>query len=284
MFSAPFLAPLLDRVKAIVRRVARPVAERVRAVQADAATPCSPVLCGAAQRWMSGKVRALSALMRRIEAGETSDTTVRARSVAHDVDAPSVRAALPPQERLPRGFGWMCTLGPNVRRDGRAFSHWLNDPAMQAMVLAEPERMARVIGPILTATGEAKPDWFSASPKRRNGVRRFRGRGPQSGAAASGCCDLVDPDLGSRTDLPGLAACAQAREPAAVTQLNRRSPVSPMRPMEHNPAPSTLPTADRSPFGIAGGHLAPPSTCTDSFRKNETKRRWKNCVHFVTIS
>jgi hypothetical protein len=77
MFSAPFLITLLDRVKAVVRRVARPGAERARQMAArtppyvPAEGPVSPLLGGLAQGWMAAKLRAVSALMRRIEAGET---------------------------------------------------------------------------------------------------------------------------------------------------------------------------------------------------------------------
>jgi hypothetical protein len=58
---APFLANLLDRVKAIVRRVASPAAEQMRPVTADAAV--STALRALARDWMSAKLRALSALM-----------------------------------------------------------------------------------------------------------------------------------------------------------------------------------------------------------------------------
>jgi hypothetical protein len=174
MFSAPFLSTLLDRVKAIVRRVARPVAERRRLapsaamapLQAERATP--PGLCGLAQHWMSAKVRALSALMRRIEAGEvlSPPAAVARKAGTNGADAPAARTSVPAEKRLPRGFGWMCAFGPHVRRDGMAFAALLNEPAMRAKVLAAPERMARLIGPMLSATGELRPDWFPVVAKR----------------------------------------------------------------------------------------------------------------------
>ncbi len=168
---APFLVTLLHRVKAVVRRVAR-AAERVTPVPAHmaaaATAPISPVLRGLVQGWMSAKVRALSALTRRIEAGDAVDRPVVFSRRAHEPYALLERAPIPPEERLPRGFGWMCAFGPDVRRDGAAFAAWLNEPAMKAKVLAAPKKMAHLIGPILTATGERKPDWFPTSSK---GVR-----------------------------------------------------------------------------------------------------------------
>ncbi len=171
MFSAPFLSTLLHRVKAVVRRVVRPVAARARPMPAEnaASAPISPVMRGIVQGWMSAKLRALSALMRRIEAGETFGPTVRAPRAATREDGPEPRPPVPPEERLPRGFGWMCSFGPDVREDGALFAAWLNEPVMKAKVLAAPEQMARAISPILTATGAAQPEWFPAVAKRRKG-------------------------------------------------------------------------------------------------------------------
>jgi hypothetical protein len=174
MFSAPFLATLLDRVRAIVRRVVRPAVGSTRAVPAGAVrekpvqAPFSPVLRGLVEDWMSAKLRALSALTRRIEAGEPVEPPLAAprETAARAVDRSLARTAIPPEERLPRGFGWMCACGPNVRQDGEAFAAWLNEPAMKTKVLAAPERMARLISPLLTATGQRRPDWFPERAKR----------------------------------------------------------------------------------------------------------------------
>jgi hypothetical protein len=183
MFSAPFLSTLLHRVKAVVRRVVRPGVVRARSEAADAAGavstggPISPVMRGRMQGWLSTKLRTLSALMRRIEAGAVLQAPVAAsRAVTSGVDASAARVSVPPEERLPRGFGWMCAFGPDVRGDGRAFVEWLNEPAMRAKVMAAPEEMARVLSPILNATGEARPAWFPDLPKR---VRRRRVRAGQ---------------------------------------------------------------------------------------------------------
>jgi hypothetical protein len=106
--------------------------------------------------------------MRRIEAGEMLAAPVRAPIAATRAVAPVARDGVPIEERVPQRFGWMCASGPNVRRDGEAFVEWLNQPATQAIVLAAPERMARLIGPILTATGQRRPGWFPLEAKRFN--------------------------------------------------------------------------------------------------------------------
>jgi hypothetical protein len=190
MFSAPFLTTLLDRVKAIVRRVSRPAAELMRTAPVDAAAnlssvePISPVLRGLVRDWMSAKLRALSALMRRIEAGDTLDAPIHAPPPGQEMGAPRARTAVAQEQRLPRRFGWMCAFGPNVRRDGQAFAAWLSEPGMQARVLAAPERMARLIGPILTATGQARPEWFPKMSARGNSSPDC-GEGAGWGMAAS---------------------------------------------------------------------------------------------------
>ncbi len=97
MFSAPFLVTLLDRVKAVVRRVARPAVERARRGPAvEPGVSISPVLHGMAQDWMSAKLRALSALMRRVEMGEPLDIPVPAPRAARGGVAPGARDAVPP--------------------------------------------------------------------------------------------------------------------------------------------------------------------------------------------
>ncbi len=216
MFSAaPFLVTLLDRVKAIVQRVARPAVERAMSSPAGSATggPVSPVVRGLANGWMSAKLRALSALMRRIEAGERLEPPVRATPLARGEDAPVARAAVPPIERLPRGFGWMCAFGPDVRRSGALFAAWLNEPVMKAMVLAAPERMARVTGPILNATGEPRPEWF---PNRaKNSLPPCRG-GVWRGVEAAVSCERDSDDqqtCGDATGAPASRGCAPPTTP-----------------------------------------------------------------------
>jgi hypothetical protein len=181
MFSAPFLSTLLHRVKAVVRRVVRPRAERARVVSVSATEMAiAPALRAAAHGWMRTKLRALSALLWRIEAGERLDTPVRPARAAKRVDESVERDSIPPEARLPRGFGWMCAFGPHIREDGALFAAWLSEPAMRARVMAAPEHMARTISPILAATGAERPEWFPVAPKRARENAWF-------GAGRAGC-------------------------------------------------------------------------------------------------
>jgi hypothetical protein len=182
MFSAPFLSILLHRVKAVVRRVARPGPERVRAamgsIASNAVAPgtITPALRGLARGWMRIKLQMLWALMRRVELGKARGPRAASPRTAADRSAvPTDRLPVSPEDRLPRGFGWMIGLDPGVREDGVAFAAWLNEPATKAMVLASPEAMARVISPILTAVGACRPAWFPAV-RRGKGARSLGGR------------------------------------------------------------------------------------------------------------
>jgi hypothetical protein len=202
MFSAPFLATLLDRVKAIVRRVAG--AERARrgpsgsGVTLPPTAPIPPLTRALARSWLSARLRALSALMARIDARVTLDRLGAPRRPAKRTGVSIARVAVPPEERLPRGFGWMCGFEPHLREDGAAFAAWLSEPAMTARVFAEPERMARVIGPILTATGTCHPAWFpKASKRERNACAPDSGM-KDARAVGDGASDVADPGSGLR--------------------------------------------------------------------------------------
>jgi hypothetical protein len=88
----------------------------------------------------------------------------------------------------------MCAFGPNVRRDGQAFAAWLDEPATRAKVLAAPQRMARLIGPILTATGARRPEWFAAMPKRGSNVPLPCGGAPGRGTDRTENREKADPE------------------------------------------------------------------------------------------
>jgi hypothetical protein len=207
MFSAPFLTTLLDRVKAIVRRVARPVAKPVSPVPARAPeVAISPVLRGIAQGWLRTKLGALSALMRRIEAGEKLNMPLRAPITARDETALVMRGAVPPETRLPRGFGWMCAFEPNMREDGAAFAAWLDEPWMKARVLTAPEKMVRVVGPILNATGAPRPEWFPVVVKRPQ----------QQAVPAGGTCDTHSGEIRISSP-PGLDSAPDLARPSPHT-------------------------------------------------------------------
>lgn len=178
MFSAPFLSTLLHRAKAVVRRVVGTAAARARGVPAGVAPETiSGELRRTTRDWMRGKLRALSALTRRIEAGERPDLPVPSWREAAAGDVSKERRAVPAEARLPRGFGWMCAVEPTIRQAGAAFADWLSEPATQAKVLAAPQAMARAISPILHATGATTPDWFPVVQKRaKNSARVCRER------------------------------------------------------------------------------------------------------------
>jgi hypothetical protein len=204
--AAPFLSTLLHRVKAVVRRVVRARVDRGRAVPAGAAAlAVSPALRLAAGEWMRARLRALSAVMRRIEAGKNVPEPARASRITIRGDASGVRDVVPPERRLPRGFGWMCGLEPDVREDGAAFAAWLGEPAMRAMISAAPERMAQAISPILNATGAARPEWFPVVARRAIAV-------PCAGTPAS----CVDGTVSCEVAYPASVVC---NDPVAVCDV-----------------------------------------------------------------
>jgi hypothetical protein len=205
MFSAPFLSTLLDRVKAVVRRVARPGAELVpTAPEAQAAV--SPVLRGIARDWMRSMLRALSALTRRVEAGEPAAVLVREALAGARADAAAVRDAAAAGVCLPRGFGWICTIDPRAREAGAAFAAWLGEPAMRAQTMAAPEAMALVLGPILDAVGAERPEWLAVVPEGGNSISPVCE--PRSGLSLRSRPIREDGDVaGDRQVKPGDECC-----------------------------------------------------------------------------
>jgi hypothetical protein len=166
---------------------------------------------------MRARLRAVSALVRRIEAGETIEAPAGAAraTTGAGTAARATQDIVPPQERLPRGFGWMCTIDPKVRQAGAAFVDMLNEPWMTAKVLATPERMAGLIAPILAATGQGRPEWFPVSPARvRAGHAEAKCSLPPCGEGAGGlepaaAREAVDSELGSCGGRPSPAPPAR---------------------------------------------------------------------------
>ncbi len=215
MFSAAFLSTLLHRVKAVLRRAVQEGVRPEVPAAADASVPDSiaPALRGRTQVWLRAKLRALTAVMRRIEAGERFEQPiVSSRSAA---EVPRGGLKIPHEERMPRGFGWMCGLGPNVRRDGAAFAAWLHAPAMRAMVLAAPVEMARAISPILAAVGERRPVWFPVA-RRGNNTRPLGERNDHIGFDTD---DTSSPSSGSG---PGMTRRSQPRVDGSDVAVRRR--------------------------------------------------------------
>ncbi len=199
---------------------------------------------GRARDWLRRRLRALSALTRRISCGELPDKPAGEAggprlAVRMGVDGAATRAAVP-LARLPRGFGWMCAFGPKVQADGAAFAAWLGEPAMRAMMAAAPESMARVVGPILTATGQPTPEWFPRRAKRVKHNSVACGEKPEREADDPHSGKVVVPVIESR-------GCASLPAPPARGGENRKY-------------------AQRS-ISLR---------CRDAFRRGETssKRRW----------
>ncbi len=203
---------------------------------APASGPIPPALRELATRWMSARLKALSALMRRIEAGECLTSPLMS---PRDTAAPpprGLRAPLASEEHLPRGFGWMRGFGPNVERDGQAFVDWLNEPVMTAKVMIAPEQMARVIGPILTATGQRRPEWFPMVAGRRHAIRQTCvascDGGSELGANAPDAGDIAVPDMGSRIIIPCANPSVRGQEKTANLQPQVLPP--PLPPRAHS--------------------------------------------------
>jgi hypothetical protein len=280
MFSAPFLVTVLDRVKAILRRVARPAAEPGPSKPVEPAVPesVSPAVRGLVQNWITTKLRALSALMRRIDAGETSAWPAgEARKATREAKAPVNPVAASPKERLPRGFGWMCAFGPNVRRDGQALTAWLNTPAMRATILAAPGRMALLIGPLLNATGGQRPDWFPVVPTAACDARSGF---PSAGDENLACRAYASEPLEVSTPEP--RSCVAV--PPPPTRGGRIDTRPQRRPM---PPPSRPLTALRVGAGAVPGRgslSARSETANSCRRKIKTELRSRGTrVHFVAI-
>jgi hypothetical protein len=259
------------------------VAERARVVPLGSpGVAVSPVLRGMARGWMQAKLRALTALTRRIEAGEMLEKPVRAAIAVKSAEHPGVRAPLPPEERLPRGFGWMCAFEAKLREDGAAFAAWLSEPAMRAKVLAAPERMARVIGPILNAAGASRPDWF---PTRATGRKTsFPPCGGREGWAVEAADSFATVDYEPEADC-GNAARSECFEvpPDDDGSRGRTPPLTPPTRGRTFSSASINGEGYRAPFvqALAGG---PKSVRRKHrFLKIVTIRRWETHAYFITI-
>jgi hypothetical protein len=176
----PPTGTIIERFAALVWRLSGHVGSRTRAV------PASPpghrliplAFCQLVMDWLYPRQRAINALIRRIAAGTLRKSPVYAPRAVKQQDAAEIaaRAPLPPEKVLPRGFGWLCRWAPETRRVGVDLGELLNEPEVKEMVLAAPGQMTRLLGPMLTATGEARPDWFPKPPKRARRRRTQSGR------------------------------------------------------------------------------------------------------------
>jgi hypothetical protein len=194
--------------------------------------------------WLYPRQRAINALIRRIAAGTLRKSPVYAPRAVRPRDAAEIaaRVPLPPEKVLPRGFGWLCRWAPETRRVGVDLGQLLNAPEMKEMVLAAPGQMTRLLGPLLTATGEAKPDWFPKPPRRAT-RRRSRAGLPRS---------PVKPRVVSAWEAPVIPPPSPARAPP------------PSRPPTmatwtgRGPGPCATLAEYRSPYENAGGETPRP--------------------------
>jgi hypothetical protein len=183
----PAAGTIIERFAALVLRVAGHVGTRTRQVPAfpPGYRLIPPAFCALVQDWLFARQRAIIALMRHFEAGTLRTARVYApRTVKAGASLPAARPALPPEKVLPRGLGWLCRWAPETRRTGAEIAELLHDPKMQEMVLAAPGRMVRLLGPLLTATGEARPAWFPR-PAKPAGRRRSPACRPRAGSPRS---------------------------------------------------------------------------------------------------
>jgi hypothetical protein len=168
--GAPVPTTLRERLGALVRLVAGYVGDRTRPGPVHVRGPglIPPAFCTLVQEWLFARQRAMSELIWRMETGRWRSPPVRApRQRAPDAARVSpARTHCAPERVLPRVLGWLCRWAPEVRRAGMQIAALLNEPETREKVLAAPGQFARLIGPILTATGERKPDWFPKGPKR----------------------------------------------------------------------------------------------------------------------
>jgi hypothetical protein len=117
------------------------------------------------QDWLKDRRLRIEALLDRIRDGKMRPPRPYAPRRVAEGAAPAVRKMPPPEERLPRGFGWMRNMANEIRPRGGMLPEWLEEPEVKAAVLASPQ-MVRLVSPLLNAVGEAKPGWFPELPKR----------------------------------------------------------------------------------------------------------------------
>jgi hypothetical protein len=254
---------IIERFAALVRRLSGHVGSRTR--QVPAFPPGHRLIplafCQLVMDWLYPRQRAINALIRRIAAGTLRKSPVYAPRTARPRDAAesAARTPLPPEKVLPRGFGWLCRWAPETRRVGVDLGELLNEPEMKEMVLAAPGQMTRLLGPLLTATGEARPDWFPKPPRRATRRRSRSGR-PRS------------PRVVSAWEAPLIAA----PQPVDAAPPPPKPPMAPWA--GRGPGPCATLAEYRSPFEPAGGEYprlppAPPEAPDWQKRLMQRKRR-----------
>jgi hypothetical protein len=184
MFPRPALPPnasLAQRLSAVVMGVVVALGERTRRVPHGARVHHlvpQPVY-DRILAWLRARRLRIEALIDRIRAGTLRQPRAHAprpdaAGVAPEGVAPRPRGMVPPQDRIPALFGWVCHWAPEAGFAGQDLSLLLEDAEMKALVLAAPGPMARLWTPLLNALGRPKPEWFPKPPKRRRRARTPR--------------------------------------------------------------------------------------------------------------
>jgi hypothetical protein len=155
----------------------------------------------------------------------------------------------------------------------------LNAPATQAMILAAPERMAPLIGPILTATGTEKPEWFHKARKRTGNALRPCGAGLEAGVDAAGPLS-EDAASGSRDAAPSPSGCAL--RPTAGAGKPPRSALA--RSFAHAPPREGRHRSPPSSAGPARATWCPARVCRHVILKIVTPDTRVTFARFVAIS
>jgi hypothetical protein len=174
----PADATIRTRLAMIVWGVMAYLGDRQRRAPDGYAPPhklIPPPLIERMQSWLKDRRLRIEALLDRFAAGTLRAPRPYAPRMVRTDAAPAVRKVAPPEERMPRGFGWMHRMAGEIRVRAGLLPEWLEEPEVKAAVLASPQ-MVRLVTPLLNAVAIRKPDWFPVLPKRprrsRAGMRR----------------------------------------------------------------------------------------------------------------
>ncbi len=287
--GAPVPTTLRERLSALAHLVAGYVGDRTRPgpvhVRGPGLIPLA--FCTLVQEWLFVRQRAMSHVIWLMETGRWRAPRVRAaRTVRADGSAALVsptRPAPPAEQVLPRGLGWLCRWAPEVSHGGAQIAALLEEPELKEKVLAAPARMVRLIGPILTATGQRRPAWFPKAPTRARRQSTPAAFDRERRASAPRSAWVAPPFL---PEWPRPPVCPPPPAPSprmapwtgrgpglCATLAEYRSPYEP--PGGENPRVPPLP-----PDGPPDG----PEWRRRMLSKTRRSVLWYFCAYFVTIS
>jgi hypothetical protein len=236
MYPPAFVIHLNALLSACMRGVMLPLGDRVRPPRYAPPRELLPErLVVVVQRWLMKRQAMIAVLMERIAAGNVRQRAFRPREPKPDAVA-KPRAEIPPENFLPRGFGWIRRLAPEIGAHAEGLSRLLEEPEMQAMVLGAPQ-MARAWVPLLNAVGERKPEWWPKPPPR---PRRPRPRAQK--LVAAGLDPATAPLPANPTPQPQMGTWFPPQPPPPPPRriTSWRDFVDSMRPVSQNfePPPS----------------------------------------------